>query len=123
MPPSKKPGWVNWRSSVARAILLEDLESGGILHGYDKLSAEEVWQYYKTLPEFKNIALTQFKARLEDHRGQSYDAGAMAGRDEEVLKKCLASNPKQTHNQHGQPIFNGHPAQDLIHFFQHSFHL
>jgi hypothetical protein len=114
MPPSKKQGWVNWRNHVAREILVEDLEPGGNLHGHDNLSAEEVWDYYQTLPEFKNIVFEQFSARLGDHRAQSYDAGAMAGRDEEALKKDRKIHPRQTHDQHGQPIFDGHVAQELL---------
>ena len=114
MPPSKKPGWVNWRSHVAREILLEDLEPGGILHGHDNLSAQEVWQYYQTLPEFRKIVFAQFSARLGDHRGQAYDSGAMAGRDEEALKKDRNIVPKQTHDEYGKRIFDGHLAQKLL---------
>jgi hypothetical protein len=115
MPRSKKPGWVNWRSHVAREILVEDLEPGGILHGHDNLSAQEVWQqYYQTLPEFGNIAFAQFSARLGDHRGQAYDDGAMAARDEEALKKDRKIFPKQTHDVYGKPLFDGHIAQNLL---------
>ena len=59
MPPSNKPGWINWIKCPGRQILLEDLEPGGILHGREDLSAEYLfWGYYLTLPEFHNDSMT-----------------------------------------------------------------
>ena len=71
MKRSGKPGWINWRSCKAKGIILRDLEPGGALDGLDHVSAEDLFGYYKALPEFKDVVFAQFKARLKDHRTQN----------------------------------------------------
>eukprot|EP00957_Ditylum_brightwellii_P117877 8991874-Ditylum_brightwellii.AAC.1 len=53
MPRSTKPGWINWVSSAAREILLEDLEPIGFLLGKGDMPASHAWHYYMKLSEFK----------------------------------------------------------------------
>ena len=86
MPPSNKPGWVNWIQQPARAILIEDLEPGGYLDGKYDLTAEEVWPYYQNFTEFDKIVFSQFEERLKGHRKQATAARKMANRDERALE-------------------------------------
>jgi hypothetical protein len=59
-PKMAPPGWIEWRSSAAREILLDDLEPDGILQQQDGVSAEEVFEYYSLFPEFEGIVFSQF---------------------------------------------------------------
>lgn len=70
MPPSKRKGWINWRNSAAKKVLLGDLETGRLSVNVDDKSAEEAWQHYKTNIAFANVAFAQFKERLKSHREQ-----------------------------------------------------
>lgn len=62
-----RPGWINWRSSEAQGILLEDLIQGTLP---EELSAEQAWDVYKDRLEFSGVVFQQFKERLRDHRKQ-----------------------------------------------------
>jgi hypothetical protein len=72
MPKSKKTGWIEWRSSTARAYLLKDLFPGGILFGKDDIAPEVAWDFYQDQEGFENVVWDQFKVRLKDHRKQGY---------------------------------------------------
>jgi hypothetical protein len=52
MPP-KNPLWIRWITSPAWAIIMEDLERGGIIYQRENIPAEEIWEFYKTLPQFE----------------------------------------------------------------------
>jgi hypothetical protein len=47
---------------------MADLERGGILHRRDHISAEEIFDFYKRLPQFENVVWSQFEVRLKAHR-------------------------------------------------------
>ncbi len=64
MPPANNPLWIEWRTSPARAIIMADLERGGILHRRDHISAEEIFDFYKRLPQFENVVWKQVSERL-----------------------------------------------------------
>ena len=71
---SKKPKvkGINWRWSMARTIILDDLEKGHLPLDSNALSAEDAWdKTYKHLHEFRDIPFGQFEKQLEDHRKQT----------------------------------------------------
>jgi hypothetical protein len=114
MPRSKKPGWVNWIKQTARGMILEDLEPGGILYGRDDVTAERAFTYYKTLPEFENIVFSQFEARLKGHRKQVSSNDALASRNAHALEHDRGLYLRPTHNERGEPVFDMHPAKELL---------
>ena len=67
MPVAKDPTWIDWRSSAAREILLEDLELGGYLFEQDHVPVGELFKFYKTFPEFELVVFSQFEVRIENH--------------------------------------------------------
>ncbi|KAL7572471.1 hypothetical protein ACA910_000299 [Epithemia clementina (nom. ined.)] len=81
-PRSKKEGYINWRNSKARGIVVGDLEPGGMLEGMDYVEAKVVFEFYKQVPEFADVVLGQFKERLADHRKQAGKGLAQAKRDQ-----------------------------------------
>ena len=113
MPKSNKPGWIDWRTSRARAILLEDLcPPDGILFGKDHISPETAWNFYKNEEGFKNIVVfDQFKDRLQGHRRQVKGKYLLSRAEEEALKHDREIHPRQDRNQRGQVVFDLHPAK------------
>lgn len=114
MPASKKPGWITWRSSAARGILLRDLLPDGALHGMDDVDPKVVFRYYKRFPEFENVVLSQFTARLQDHRKQNSALRALAARDEKATLKDRTRLPRDARNDRGKLVFDLHPAKELL---------
>jgi hypothetical protein len=72
MAPSNKEGWINWRASAARNIMLDDLRLGYLPVDAKDLSAEDAWQHiYQHIAEFSGVVFAQFKARLQDYRREA----------------------------------------------------
>ena len=104
MPPQpKNPLWIKWRTSPARAIIMEDLEQGGILHKRDNISTEEAWNFYKTLPQFKEVIWSQFEVRLKAHRQQASGRLHQSIEEEQDLARDRQLHPRQSHNHRGEP--------------------
>jgi hypothetical protein len=113
-PRTRRAGWIDWRNARARAIILQDLEPGGVLVDMDHLDAELIFDYYKEMPEFEKVAFDQFEARLAAHRVQSGKARLMARRDAEAVARDNTIHPRQLHNSRGEPVFDMHPAKRLL---------
>lgn len=66
---NKNPGWINWQSSAAREIILEDLLPNGRLYGLNFVPGDELFQLYKKWEPlaFEKVVFSQFEARLKDH--------------------------------------------------------
>jgi hypothetical protein len=74
--PTRRQGWIEWRSSRARAILLIDLNAGLLSLDENELSAQQAWEKYRHRPEFRAVPFVQFSARLKDHRKQVQEKGS-----------------------------------------------
>ena len=71
MPRAANPDWIDWRTSDAREIVLDDLMEGRLPLDNDIVSEQEAWdEMYVSLPEFEDVVFSQFKQRLKDHRKQ-----------------------------------------------------
>lgn len=67
---SKNECWIDWRKSAARARILKDLQEGKLTLEASELTPEQAWAHYSNEDGFQNVVFSQFKARLEGHRGQ-----------------------------------------------------
>jgi hypothetical protein len=108
------PTPINWRKTKARGIILRDLEPGGHLVEMDHVSAEDLFDWYKKMPEFERVVFGQFKDRLADHRKTSGRDREMARRDEEACCKDRELSPRKDRNTRGQLCFDLHPAKHLL---------
>jgi hypothetical protein len=114
MPPANDPKWIKWINCSAKAIIMQDLEFGGILYQRDNISAEEIWEFYKSLPQFEKVVFSQFEARLKVHRKKANESVVRSLREEQYLARDRQLNPRQSHNQRGEPVFDLTPARDLL---------
>ena len=114
MSAAKSKGWINWRSSAARAILLRDLEPGGPLVGMDHVPARDIYEYYKDKPGFEQVVFDQFKDRLADHRKQASRDREYAERDAEACRVDRLVHPRDMKNPRGEPVFDLHPAKRFL---------
>ena len=95
MAPSKKEGWINWRKSEARKIMLDDLRLGYLLWDANDLSAEDAWQHiYQHIAEFSGVAFEQFKARLQDYRREAKKERVRAAAEYRALMHDRALFPR-----------------------------
>jgi hypothetical protein len=111
---SEKPGWIEWFGSRARAILLEDLEPDGVLHGQDHLSADDLFGFYKRLPEFEMVVFSQFEERLKANRQTTGMVRRMAQRDTKAMEQDRKVVPRSPSNNRGELVFDMTPAKGLL---------
>ena len=109
-----KSGWVNWRNCPAREVLLQDLEPGGLLHDMDHVGADVLFHFYKLMPQFNDVGFDQFKARLADHRKQSWKKHELASRDEDACAHDRRLFPPEYRDSRGKLKFDLHPAKALL---------
>jgi hypothetical protein len=75
----------------------------------------EVWEFYKTLPQFNNVVESQFFVRLKDHRRKASKCLYQALQEEQYLARDRLFYPKQSHNERrGEPVFNLSPAAKAL---------
>ena len=86
-PAQKNKGWVKWRKTKAREIMMDDMAKGDLPVAESKMSAEQAWEIYKGDPAFEGIPFDQFKARLADYR-KRYGPKFLASREEELLMRA-----------------------------------
>jgi hypothetical protein len=117
MPPSKRPGWIEWRNCVPKHIIMNDLETGVLPIDAEEMSAEEAWTIcYRHMAEFvrAGVVFDQFKERLQDHRKQVRDQTTRATHEEEALEHDRGIFPRQTRNHRGEPVFDVSNAKMLL---------
>ena len=115
MPQSKTPNFIQWRSSQAKAIILEDLKNGKLPLDEKKVSAKQAWTVYQKLPEFQGVCYEQFKDRLSDHRRAVQKKTTQYEREELAFQHdCIIHPRDETHDRRGNLIFSRHPASALL---------
>jgi hypothetical protein len=115
MPPSNRTGWIKWRTSAAREIILEDLcPPHGILFGKDHVGANVVWEFYKSQRGFEEVVFEQFRPRLNDHRKQASTLYLRSREEEAAFVHHRSMYPRERTNNMGQLVFDMTPAGELI---------
>ena len=113
----KRKGWIDWRKSAAREILLEDLCPGGWLEAIDNPleKAPMIFQVYKhTYEEFEDVEYDQFEARLKDYVRENKKSKERSKEEEKWMREDRKLHPRQTHNQRGEPVFDMDFAKQLL---------
>ena len=105
---------IKWITSVARKTLLNDLSPGGILFQRDNISPQTLWEYYQNKEEFGKVQYNQFEARLKDHRRQVNEQFMRSKKEEEALDHDRKIYPRKDTNNHGELVFDMHPAKTLL---------
>ena len=110
------PDWIDWRTSQAKEIILEDLEEGILSLDENEVSAEDAWEVYRHLPEFvaPGVVFSQFKERLKDHRKQVMKRRNQSEREIQALAHDRQLYPRQTHNHRGEPVFDLSIAKQFL---------
>jgi hypothetical protein len=117
MPPSGKEGWIDWRNSKARLIIIEDLAKGIIPLEDRECNPREAWDaWFSHLVEFieEKVTYDQFEPRFKDHRKQITSKKLRSMHEMQEFLNHRRLHPQQSHDHKGQPIFDVHPAKPLL---------
>lgn len=109
----EKAGWINWKSSAARQVLLQDLDWGGYLRDNDR-TAEELWEHYRLLRQFADVPFTQFEWYLAKYREKSKKDDGRIDKELQALQHDRLIHPRQNVNRLGEPVFDMHVAKGLL---------
>ena len=74
---------IDWRKSVAKRTLLDDLEHGST----GLMSSRDAWEHYQTMPEFSNVLERQFKTQFQAHRKQVSARKEQVAREEAAMRE------------------------------------
>jgi len=96
---------VDWLRCAAREIMLEDLRTGRLSLNEEETTAEQAWQFYRSLHEFELVPFKQFKRQLKAHRAQVSKLVAISWPQEQALENDRLLHPVRTTNQNGKPLF------------------
>ena len=107
-------GWIQWRFSAARDIIMEDLEPDGILYGKDNISTEEAFAFYSQEPAFAGVCLAQFKEQLKVHCKHGNKQRVLAQQEMTALLHDRVLFPQMSHNARGEPVFDLSEAKAFL---------
>lgn len=94
MPRSTNPDWIDWRTSKAREIILNDLKTGVL---EDDVTAEDAWNLiYVHLPEIVTVCFSQFEVRLKSHRKQVAKSKRATTKQKEAMEHDRQLHPIAT---------------------------
>jgi hypothetical protein len=114
MPVARRPGWIDWKASRARQIILDDLEHGVLPVDEEECSIEEAWRFYSQMAEFVPVAFSQFKERVKGHRKQCREQITRSDLELEMLAHDRQLFPRQMVNHRGEPGFDLSAAKMLL---------
>ena len=109
----EKPQWIKWDKSDAKKVIMDDLQCGRLK---PDVSAEKAFSFYKKLPQFEKVCISQFELRLADHRKQVNKQFKLASGEEEAFRKDqkLGFKNTKTHNHRGELILHLSDVHDLL---------
>lgn len=107
-------GNVNWRTSGAREILLDDLHRGVLTLDEELMPAEQAWEVYGPMDSFQLVPFKQFKRQLKAHRQQVLKLVTKSTPEYEAFRRDQATQEQFTHYASGRPIFAASSAHKLL---------
>lgn len=105
---------VNWRTSGAREIILDDLYRGVLTIDEEILPAEQAWEIYSKVDGFQLVPFAQFKRQLKAHRNQVLKMQKESLHQYESFRRDQATQQQFTTYEDGRPIFVASPAHALL---------
>lgn len=116
MPARGREGWIDWRTSQAKQVLLNDLFNLTLPVDENEVSTEQAWEHYRHHPAFVGppVVYEQFAERLRDHRAQIGGRIERAQWEMAAMSHDRLVNPYPTHNHRGEPNFHGSAAKPLL---------
>ena len=115
MPISTREGWIDWRKSAAKQIIMDDLQCGVLPADAAELSALEAWDIcYKHMVGFVSVDYDQYRDRLRDHRLQARKDIVRARSESDSLAHDRLLFPRQAVNNRGEPVFDTSDAKLLL---------
>ena len=105
---------IAWKESAARQVLLDDLESGFLSLKENEVSATQAWEHYRNLPEFSNVAFSQFKEQLKSHRDQVGKKRSLSVKQSMALDHDRLIHPCQDFNDRSERVFDRSKAKQLL---------
>jgi hypothetical protein len=114
MPRTKTEGFINWKKSKVKQIILSDLRSGTL---QAHVTAQEAWEVYlESTPVFsqEKVVFAQFRDRLRDHRKLVMVDITRATAELEYLEHDRQLFPRQMENHRGEPVFDLSEAKLLL---------
>jgi hypothetical protein len=98
---------IDWRGSVAKLIVMQDLEEGIFSVDEVEVSATEAFfNVYRHMEEFSQVPFCQFSDRLRDHRQQVQTRLNRSAAEEIALHHDRRIHPRKTNNRRGEPVFD-----------------
>jgi hypothetical protein len=83
---ARPPGWIDWKASSAKQIILDNLENGVLPVDEEECSAEHAWTLiYSKMAEFVPVVFSHFKERVRDHHKQCWEQITWSDRESEML--------------------------------------
>lgn len=116
MPP-RRTGWIDWRNSEPRKILMGDLIAGILPLDENEMPARDAWELcYSLMAEFitAGVVYSQFEARLKDHRKQLNEDVIRAAQEADALDHDRLLFPRKDKKTDGKPVFDLHPAKLIL---------
>lgn len=117
MPRKRKPvdeAGINWRFSAARDIVLGDLMDEVLPLEDAVIPAQDAWEYYKDLFEFKDVPYSQFERQLEAHREQVDGKFRKSQQQWEAYQRLRSTHPVPTVYENERRIFRHSTAYPLL---------
>ena len=103
---------VDWKTSAARQVILDDLAEGILPVDATALPPREAWEeVYKNMVEFAGVPYTQFRTNLNNHRKQYRRKRENEAFDAEAVVHDRNLHPPQLLNRRGKPVFYLSDAQ------------
>jgi SAP domain len=102
----RRAGWIDWKNSAAREILMEDILPDGWLYGKEEDAKIVFDLYQQRQPEFAKVPFSQFEVRYNDAIKKAEKRRARSAQEEEWMKHDRRLHPRQTLNHRGEPVFD-----------------
>jgi hypothetical protein len=99
-----------WRNSVAKAIIVSDLQAG--ILDVDTPTARDAWDdVYNRMADFKDVTFKQFPSNLGAENRRYLKNRERYMKEEFLMHRDRQIHPRSEFNSRGEPVFDLHPAK------------